>query len=174
MIFILNIDEINIKYNIIYFEFLETLIWILTLFSEKEENFKYEYKIELSKIIPKFLDDIKLLYFSKSFDIIEKIFELFTILSDDNPDLIKKFVERNGFQILLDLIISLFDENINNDVDLKLYKNIIDKILDILNTIISKETKYFKNFNDYSTLSIVIFKSLTPFILLVVSFTSSV
>ena len=163
LIFILNIDEINSKYNIIYFEFLETLIWILTLFSEKEENFKYEYKIELSKIIPKFLDDIKLLYFSKSFDIIEKILELFTILSDDNPDLIKKFVEGNGFQILLDLIISLFDENINNDVDLKLYKNIIDKILDILNTIISKETKYFKNFNDYSTLSIVIEKLIINF-----------
>ena len=163
LIFILNIDEINIKYNIIYFEFLETLIWILTLFSEKEENFKYEYKIELSKIIPKFLDDIKLLYFSKSFDIIEKILELFTILSDDNPDLIKKFVEGNGFQILLDLIISLFDENINNDVNQKLYKNIIDKILDILNTIISKETKYFKNFNDYSTLSIVIEKLIINF-----------
>ena len=163
LIFILNIDEINSKYNIIYFEFLETLIWILTLFSEKEENFKYEYKIELSKIIPKFLDDIKLLYFSKSFDIIEKILELFTILSDDNPDLIKKFVEGNGFQILLDLIISLFDENINNDVDLKLYKNIIDKILDILNTIISKETKYFKNSNDYSTLSIVIEKLIINF-----------
>ena len=163
LIFILNIDEINSKYNIIYFEFLETLIWILTLFSEKEENFKYEYKIELSKIIPKFLDDIKLLYFSKSFDIIEKILELFTILSDDNPDLIKKFVEGNGFQILLDLIISLFDENINNDVNQKLYKNIIDKILDILNTIISKETKYFKNFNDYSTLSIVIEKLIIKF-----------
>ena len=163
LIFILNIDEINSKYNIIYFEFLETLIWILTLFSEKEENFKYEYKIELSKIIPKFLDDIKLLYFSKSFDIIEKILELFTILSDDNPDLIKKFVEGNGFQILLDLIISLFDENINNDVNQKLYKNIIDKILDILNTIISKETKYFKNFNDYSTLSIVIEKLIINF-----------
>ena len=163
LIFMLNIDEINSKYNIIYFEFLETLIWILTLFSEKEENFKYEYKIELSKIIPKFLDDIKLLYFSKSFDIIEKILELFTILSDDNPDLIKKFVEGNGFQILLDLIISLFDENINNDVNQKLYKNIIDKILDILNTIISKETKYFKNFNDYSTLSIVIEKLIINF-----------
>ena len=163
LIFILDIDEINSKYNIIYFEFLETLIWILTLFSEKEENFKYEYKIELSKIIPKFLDDIKLLYFSKSFDIIEKILELFTILSDDNPDLIKKFVEGNGFQILLDLIISLFDENINNDVNQKLYKNIIDKILDILNTIISKETKYFKNFNDYSTLSIVIEKLIINF-----------
>ena len=163
LIFILNIDEINSKYNIIYFEFLETLIWILTLFSEKEENFKYEYKIELSKIIPKFLDDIKLLYFSKSFDIIEKILELFTILSDDNPDLIKKFVEGNGFQILLDLITSLFDENINNDVNQKLYKNIIDKILDILNTIISKETKYFKNFNDYSTLSIVIEKLIINF-----------
>ena len=163
LIFILNIDEINSKYNIIYFEFLETLIWILTLFSEKEENFKYEYKIELSKIIPKFLDDIKLLYFSKSFDIIEKILELFTILSDDNPDLIKKFVEGNGFQILLDLIISLFDENINNDVNQKLYKNIIDKILDILNTIISKETKYFKNSNDYSTLSIVIEKLIINF-----------
>ena len=163
LIFILNIDEINSKYNIIYFEFLETLIWILTLFSEKEENFKYEYKIELSKIIPKFLDDIKLLYFSKSFDIIEKILELFTILSDDNPDLIKKFVEGNGFQILLDLIISLFDENINNDANQKLYKNIIDKILDILNTIISKETKYFKNSNDYSTLSIVIEKLIINF-----------
>ena len=163
LIFILNIDEINSKYNIIYFEFLETLIWILTLFCEKEENFKYEYKIELSKIIPKFLDDIKLLYFSKSFDIIEKILELFTILSDDNPDLIKKFVEGNGIQILLDLIISLFDENINNDVNQKLYKNIIDKILDILNTIISKETKYFKNFNDYSTLSIVIEKLIINF-----------
>ena len=163
LIFILNIDEINSKYNIIYFEFLETLIWIITLFSEKEENFKYEYKIELSKIIPKFLDDIKLLYFSKSFDIIEKILELFTILSDDNPDLIKKFVEGNGFQILLDLIISLFDENINNDVNQKLYKNIIDKILDILNTIISKETKYFKNSNDYSTLSIVIEKLIINF-----------
>ena len=163
LIFILNIDEINSKYNIIYFEFLETLIWILTLFSEKEENFKYEYKIELSKIIPKFLDDIKLLYFSKSFDIIEKILELFTILSDDNPDLIKKFVEGNGIQILLDLIISLFDENINNDANQKLYKNIIDKILDILNTIISKETKYFKNFNDYSTLSIVIEKLIINF-----------
>jgi len=163
LIFILNIDEINSKYNIIYFEFLETLIWILTLFSEKEENFKYEYKIELSKIIPKFLDDIKLLYFSKSFDIIEKILELITILSDDNPDLIKKFVEENGIQILLDLIISLFDENINNDVNQKLYKNIIDKILDILNTIISKETKYFKNSNDYSTLSIVIEKLIINF-----------
>ena len=163
LIFILNIDEINSKYNIIYFEFLETLIWILTLFCEKEENFKYEYKIELSKIIPKFLDDIKLLYFSKSFDIIEKILELFIILSEDNPDLIKKFIEGNGFQILLDLIISLFDENINNDVNQKLYKNIIDKILDILNTIISKETKYFKNFNDYSTLSIVIEKLIINF-----------
>ena len=163
LIFILNIDEINSKYNIIYFEFLETLIWILTLFSEKEENFKYDYKIELSKIIPKFLDDIKLLYFSKSFDIIEKILELFIILSEDNPDLIKKFIEGNGFQILLDLIISLFDENINNDVNQKLYKNIIDKILDILNTIISKETKYFKNFNGYSTLSIVIEKLIINF-----------
>ena len=66
LIEIFNSEEKDSKYQNIYHKFFETLLWLISLFLEKEENFIINYKDKLLIIIPCLLKQIKMLYYIQS------------------------------------------------------------------------------------------------------------
>ena len=156
---ILNIEkEKNSKYNLIYLEFLETLIWLFILFIEHDENFIFVYKNELLVVIPKLLSNIKILQVLKANDKIDKILHLLLLLFEKNSELVVEINYVDCLNVLLDLIISLFNDNNKTECIFELNTNILDKILDIFISIFYLDSSYLKNFNNYSTLSTIIKK----------------
>ena len=154
----LNLDEKNSKYRTFYYDFLEILIWLITIFCEREENFILNYKDQILNIIPKLLDDIKLLYYTQAKYILDKILELIKYLCGKNSDFAKQTVDADGVKILLNLFAHLFNSNPNTDCDIQLDSYSHDKILEILISIFCLDTDCLNFFDDYSTLALIIEK----------------
>lgn len=112
LLYILNIEEEkNSKYNLIYLEFLETLIWLLILFIGNDENFIFVYQNELLVVISKLLNNIKILKVLNANDIIDKILHLLLLSIQKNSELVEQLNYVDCLNVLLDLIISLLNNN---------------------------------------------------------------
>ena len=149
LITIFNIDENDPKYKYIYYEYLETLIWLINLFMQKEENFILNYQDKLLMIIPYLLNDIKLLYFTQATDLLKSIIELLDNLSDKNTDFNAQMVDAEGIKILSYLFGYLFNDKNENNVDIILNIDLIDKILEIFINIFTIDSKYFEFCDDF-------------------------
>ena len=114
------------------------------------------YKNELLVVIPKLLSNIKILQVLKANDIIDKILHLLLLLFEKNSELVVEINYVDCFNVLLDLIISLYNDNNKTECIFELNTNILDKILDIFISIFYLDSSYLKNFNNYSTLSTII------------------
>ena len=154
----LSLDEKNSKYRIFYYEFLETLIWLITTFSEREQNFILNYKDQILMMIPKLLDDIKQLYFTQAKYTLDQILILINYFCSTNSDFAKQTVDGDGVKILLNLFAHLFNSNPNTDCDILLDSYSHDLILNILISIFCLDTKSLKYFDDYSTLALILEK----------------
>ena len=158
LLYSLNLEEKNSKYKPFYYEFLETLIWLITLFIEREENLVLNYKDRILMIIPQLLEDIKKLYFTKAKVTLEKILEFLLYLCGISSEFVKQIVDADGIKILLNLFAHLFNYNPSTDCDIELNSYSHDIILNILISVFCLDSKYLKFFEDYSTLALILEK----------------
>ena len=163
LLYIFNIDENDIEYKSYYFQFLETLIWLINLFYQKEENFVINYKDKILAIIPRLFEFIKLLYYTQATELLEIILILLENFADIGQDFLEKMVEADGIKILTNLFAYLFDSKYNNEDCIILNEAIINKILGIIINIFTLESKSFKNFDDYLSFSMVLEKLFTKY-----------
>ena len=163
LLYIFNIDENDIEYKSYYFQFLETLIWLINLFYQKEENFVINYKDKILAIIPRLFEFIKLLYYTQATELLEIILILLENFADIGQDFLEKMVEADGIKILTNLFSYLFDSKYNNEDCIILNEAIINKILGIIINIFTLESKSFKNFDDYLSFSMVLEKLFTKY-----------
>ena len=159
LLYIFDFNEKEAKYKNIYFEFLETLIWLVYSFLEKEENFILNFKDKLLMAIPCLLKDIKMLYFTQATDLLEKILDLIDYLSSINSDFNAQILDAEGIKILSNLFAYLFNNNNGiKNCEIILNASIIDKIIDIFTNIFTLDSKNFKYCDDYLNFSLVIEK----------------
>lgn len=154
-----SIDPNDEKYKNIYFEFLETLIWLMFTFLERIEKLIINYNEQLIEIIACLLKDVKMLYFTQAKDLLEKIIDLIFYLSWKHSAFNVKIIEEGGLDILTNLFSYLFNyNNANENCEIILSGSIIDKILSIFINIFSLDSKYLKSSNDYLNFALVIEK----------------
>ena len=158
LLYIFNIEENDTEYKSYYFQFLETLIWILNLFYQKDEKFVVNYKDKILLIIPKLFEFIKMLYYTQAIDLLEIILISLEYFADISQDFLEKIVEVDGVKILTNLFTYLFDNEYNNEDFIILNEIIINKILGLFINIFTLESKCFKTLDDYSSFSIVLEK----------------
>ena len=158
LITIFSLDEINPKFKKFYFEYLEALIWLINLFKQKNENFILNYKDKLLMIIPYLLNDIKMLYFTQETDLLERIIEFLDNLSDEHADFNAQIVDAEGLKILSNLFAYLFNGSNENNDDIILNSEIIDKILELFINIFTLDSKCFKYCDDFIYFASVIEK----------------
>ena len=158
LLYSFNLEEKNSTYKPFYYEILETLIWLITLFIEREENLVLNYKDQILMIIPQLLEDIKKLYFTKAKVTLEKILEFLLYLCGISSEFVKQIVDADGIKILLNLFAHLFNYNPSTDCDIELDSYSHDIILNILISVFCLDSKYLKFFEDYSTLALILEK----------------
>ena len=151
-----NFDENKSKYKSIYFGYLETLLWLIISFLQKEENFVKNYQDKLLGIIPYLFSDIKMLYFTQEIELLDQILEILETLSDKNKDFDAQIVDAFGIQILTNLFGYLFNNNKEGIIKITLNSDTTKKILNILINIF--DSKCFEYFDDYLSFSLVIEK----------------
>jgi len=156
LITIFNLEEKNPKFKRLYFEYLETLIWLIILFKQKNENFILNYKDKLLMIIPYLLNDIKMLYFTQEIDLLERIIEFLDSLGDEHADFNAQMVDAEGIKILSNLFAYLFNDDNENKDDIILNSEIIDKILEIFINIFTLDSQCFKYCDDFIYFNTVI------------------
>ena len=156
LITIFNLEEKNPKFKKLYFEYLETLIWLIILFKQKNENFILNYKDKLLMIIPYLLNDIKMLYFTQEIDLLERIIEFLDSLGDEHADFNAQMVDAEGIKILSNLFAYLFNDDNENKDDIILNSEIIDKILEIFINIFTLDSQCFKYCDDFIYFNTVI------------------
>ena len=156
LITIFNLEEKNPKFKKLYFEYLETLIWLIILFKQKNENFILNYKDKLLMIIPYLLNDIKMLYFTQEIDLLERIIEFLDSLGDEHADFNAQMVDAEGIKILSNLFAYLFNDDNENKDDIILNSEIIDKILEIFINIFTLDSHCFKYCDDFIYFNTVI------------------
>ena len=150
-------EQNNYKHKKIYFDYLETLLWLILLFEQKEENFIKNYQDKLLGIIPYLFADIKMLYYTNDTNLLDRILEVLEILSDISKDFQAQMVDAEGIKILTHLFGYLFDNNNDNNInDIELNSDNIIKIINIFINIFCLDTKYFEYFDDYSDFALVI------------------
>ena len=153
-----NLEEINLKHKRIFYEYLETLLWLIGLFVQNDENFIKNYQDKLLGIIPYFFNNIKMLYFTQEIDLLDRILEILEILSATNYDFAAQIVDAQGIQILTNLFGYLFSYNKESIEEITLNSEAICKILNIFINIFCLESKYLEYFDDYSSFALVIEK----------------
>ena len=153
-----NLEEINLKHKRIFYEYLETLLWLIGLFIQNDENFIKNYQDKLLGIIPYFFNNIKMLYFTQEIDLLDRILEILEILSATNYDFAAQIVDAQGIQILTNLFGYLFSYNKESIEEITLNSEAICKILNIFINIFCLESKYLEYFDDYSSFALVIEK----------------
>ena len=153
-----NLEEINSKHKRIFYEYLETLLWLIGLFIQNDENFIKNYQDKLLGIIPYFFNNIKMLYFTQEIDLLDRILEILEILSATNYDFAAQIVDAQGIQILTNLFGYLFSYNKESIEEITLNSDAISKILNIFINIFCLESKYLEYFDDYSSFALVIEK----------------
>ena len=158
LLYIFNIEENDHEYKSYYFQFLETLIWLINLFYQKDENFVINYKDKIILIIPKLFEFIKMLYYTQAIDLLEIILISLEYFADIGQDFLEKIVEADGVKILTNLFAYLFDNEYNNENCINLNDTIINKILGLFINIFTLESKAFKHLDDYSSFSMVLEK----------------
>ena len=158
LLYIFNIEENDAEYKSYYFQFLETLIWLINLFYQKDENFVINYKDKIILIIPKLFEFIKMLYYTQAIDLLEIILISLEYFADIGQDFLEKIVEADGVKILTNLFAYLFDNEYNNENCINLNDTIINKILGLFINIFTLESKAFKHLDDYSSFSMVLEK----------------
>lgn len=158
LLYIFNIEENDPEYKSYYFQFLETLIWLINLFYQKDENFVINYKDKIILIIPKLFEFIKMLYYTQAIDLLEIILISLEYFADIGQDFLEKIVEADGVKILTNLFAYLFDNEYNNENCINLNDTIINKILGLFINIFTLESKAFKHLDDYSSFSMVLEK----------------
>ena len=156
LIEIFNSEEKDSKYQNIYHKFFETLLWLISLFLEKEENFIINYKDKLLIIIPCLLKQIKMLYYTQSTEFLEKILDLLFCLNSKHTDFSAQIIDSEGIKILTNLFAYLFNYNANEHCEIILNAKIIDKILEIFLDIFYLDSKYFKYDDDFLSFPVVI------------------
>ena len=153
-----NLEEINLKHKRVFYEYLETLLWLIGLFVQNDENFIKNYQDKLLGIIPYFFNNIKMLYFTQEIDLLDRILEILEILSATNYDFAAQIVDAQGIQILTNLFGYLFSYNKESIEEITLNSEAICKILNIFINIFCLESKYLEYFDDYSSFALVIEK----------------
>ena len=122
-----NLDENDFKYKRIYLGYLETLLWLIISFFQKEENFVKNYRDKLLGIIPYLFSNIKMIYFTHQIELLDRILEILETLSDLNKDFNARIVDAEGMQILINLFGYLFNNNKEGIVEITLNADIIKK-----------------------------------------------
>ena len=84
-----NLDENNHKIQNIYFDYFETILWLINLFIQEDEKLEKNYHEKLLWIIPYILNDIKILSNTKTTD----LFEILETLTDINQEFITQIVD---------------------------------------------------------------------------------
>ena len=152
-IFIID-NENNEKYLKYCYDYLETLVWLLSIFLEKDDKFVVIYYEKILNIIPNILNYITALYFTEETDLLEKIIFLMQMFSKINENFKKTIVELDGIKIIINLFGYLLDNNsyindINVDnsdnVEIKITPEITDRILCIFINLFMIQSKYFEN-----------------------------
>lgn len=157
LLYIFKYEENCKKYNNIFSEYLETLIWLINMFYIKNENLVVNYGDKLLMIIPCLFNDIKSLYFTQNIDILEKIIALIDYISDINREFLEQIVDSDAINILTNLFGYLFKESYQETDEIVLNSDIISKILGIFINIFTLDSKDLKNV-DFLNFSIVLQK----------------
>lgn len=152
-IFIIDIED-NEKYLKYCYDYLETLVWLLSIFLEKDDKFVVIYYEKILNIIPNILNYITALYFTEETDLLEKIIFLIQMISKISESFKKAIVELDGIKIIINLFGYLLDNNscindisIDNgdNVEIKITPEITDRILCIFINLFMIQSKYFEN-----------------------------
>ena len=134
--------------------YLDTIIWLINLFIQNDQNFAINFNDKILNMIPCILNYIELLNID-DIDTLETLLELINNISDINDKNILKIVDSNGFQILINKICYLFkfkkDINKNDDDTIDI---IIDKLLYTIINIFLLDSKYLKHidFSNFKTI----------------------
>ena len=152
------IDESDVQYKHIYFEFLDILVWLLIVFIQTNPDFIVDNNDKILRIIPKLYDNIKKFYFTQEAKILNNLLELLDILGDSNMEILAQMVDADAIKNLSYLFSYLFNTNNIMNQEIILNPDITEKILDIFINIFTLDSEYFKNVDDYLTFSMVIEK----------------
>ena len=152
------IDENDVQYKHIYFEFLDILVWLLIVFIQTNPDFIVDNNDKILRIIPKLYDNIKKFYFTQEAKILNNLLELLDILGDSNMEILAQMVDADAIKNLSYLFSYLFNTNNIMNQEIILNPDITEKILDIFINIFTLDSEYFKNVDDYLTFSMVIEK----------------
>ena len=163
LLYTFNLEEKNSEYKGYYYEFLETLIWLLTSFLGTDENFVVNYKDKILMIIPPLLEDIKQFYFTKAIITLEQVLEFIRNLCNLNSDFVKQIVDADGLKTLIKLFAYLFNVNPSLECDIELNIKSVDILLNIFVNIFCLDSKYLKFFDDYSSLALILEKLIDIF-----------
>jgi len=137
--------EVEYKQYIKYFfDYMDTLIWLVYLFLKRVKDIGVNYKDKIITIFSNLLSGIKALYFTQETDLLEKIIELIQIIIEMDNIFLQKFVELDIISTLSLLFGYLFTSD-KNGSEIKLDSDIIDKILILYIDIFTVDSKYIKN-----------------------------
>ena len=161
LLYIFELDSKHKKYISIHLEYLDTLIWLIYLFIEKNKNFVINYNEKILMIIPCLIKNIRGFYYLKEKNLyLEKLVEIIERISDLNIIYAQKLVECDTIQILSNLFGYLFPSDMDMDTEqINLSDDVIDKILGIFVIIFTVDSKYIINL-DFSSFALVIEKLL--------------
>ena len=157
LLYIFKYEENCKKYNNIFSEYLETLIWLINMFYAKYDNLVVNYGDKLLMIIPCLLNDIKSLYFTQNIDTLEKIISFIDYVSDINREFLEQIVDSDAINVLTNLFGYLFKDSYQETDGIILNSDIISKILGIFINIFTLDSKNLKNI-DFLNFSIVLQK----------------
>ncbi len=163
LLYTFNLDEKNGKYKSPYYNFLEILISLLTLFIQYDENFLVNFKEKILMIIGPLFEDIEKFDFEKEISSLIDVLEFVEYLCDLSSEFVKHIVEVNGLKILLRLLSYLFDAEPSLECVGELSIKSVDIILNILISIFCLDSQSLIFFDDYSSLALILEKLIDKF-----------
>ena len=149
-----DLDSKDKKFICFRYDYLDTLIWLISIFLDEIKNFGIIYSDKVINIIPNLLNFIRGFYFTKETDVLSNIIKLIYQLSEINDDIKLKIVDSEGIKNITNLFRYLFN-NGQNDDEIILTPEITLQILYIFINIFELDSKYLYNI-DYSEFAVVL------------------
>jgi hypothetical protein len=155
----LSIQLFNIEdYSIENFSYLESLMWILMKFLEKQDNKKIDLIQNLIESIPKIIQIIRMFYYSNDTGLLHQLLQNIYIISNLEDELIKVIYESGIIMNICNLFEYLFTEFPQNENLIILDCDCVNECLKIYINIFSIEDSNILKIYYNNELSLVINK----------------
>ncbi len=141
----LSIQLFNIEdYSIENFSYLESLMWILMKFLEKQDNKKIDLIQNLIESIPKIIQIIRMFYYSNDTGLLHQLLQNIYIISNLEDELIKVIYESGIIMNICNLFEYLFTEFPQNENLIILDCDCVNECLKIFINIFTIDEKILK------------------------------